>query len=100
MALTVSLLNNREESSFDLIFIDADKANQADYYEKSLLLLKPNGLLMIDNALWFGAVIDPKKELDEDTQAIRRLNAKIKEDDRVEISLLGIGDGLLLVRKK
>jgi len=94
------LLTNNKANSFDLVFIDADKANQDSYYEKSLKLIKPNGIILIDNALWFGAVIDPLKNDDEDTLAIRRLNKKIKNDSRVDISLLGIGDGLFLVRKK
>ena len=94
------LLENHKENTFDMAFIDADKANQDSYYEKTLKLIKPNGLILIDNALWFGAVIDPLKDNDEDTLAIRNLNAKIKNDDRVDISLLGIGDGLFLVRKK
>lgn len=94
------MISDGKENSFDMVFIDADKANQADYYEKSLKLLKPNGLLLIDNVLWFGAVIDPNKDNDEDTLAIRNLNAKIKADNRVDISLIGIGDGLFLVRKK
>lgn len=94
------LLVNGKKDTFDLIFIDADKANQDSYYENALLLLKPNGLLLIDNALWFGAVIDSEKDQDEDTRSIRALNEKIKNDPRVDISMIGIGDGLFLVRKK
>lgn len=94
------LISMGKENSFDFIFIDADKANQDSYYEKSLRLLKTNGIILIDNVLWFGAVIDSKKNTDEDTLAIRAVNTKLKDDPRVDISLIGIGDGLFLVRKK
>ena len=87
-----------QESSFDLAFIDADKANYDLYYEECLRLLKPNALLMIDNIFWDGTVANPNIN-DADTSAIRALNEKIMQDSRVEASMLTLGDGLMLVRK-
>jgi predicted O-methyltransferase YrrM len=93
-----SLIDQGEEGTFDFSFIDADKANYDGYYEKSLVLLRQGGLIAIDNVLWDGAVADPSVN-DDNTVAIRNLNAKIKEDKRVSISLLPLGDGLTLARK-
>ncbi len=84
--------------SYDFAFLDADKANYAAYYERILELLRPGGLLAIDNVLWSGRVIDPA-ENDEDTQALRQLNERIAGDARVQVAMLPIGDGLSLVRK-
>ena len=83
----------------ELIYIDADKINLYLYYEQALKLLPPSGLMAIDNVLWGGRVID-KSNHDESTQAIRTFNQKIHEDERVDISLIPIGDGLTLARKK
>lgn len=85
-------------SRFDFAFIDADKSASDRYYELCLQLLRPGGLIAIDNALWSGRVADPACS-DEDTEAIRALNAKVARDDRVFSSLVPIGDGLLLARK-
>jgi predicted O-methyltransferase YrrM len=85
--------------SFDFAFIDADKANYDAYYERALRLLRPGGLVGIDNTLWSGAVIDPAKN-DADTAAIRALNRKLRADERVDIVLLPVGDGLTLARKR
>lgn len=85
--------------SFDLAFIDADKANYAHYYERSLELLRPGGLILIDNVLWGGKVADSAVQ-DEDTLAIRSLNDRIHGDKRVSAVLLPIADGLTLVRKR
>ncbi len=85
--------------SIDFAFIDADKQNYDAYYERVLTLLRPGGLVAIDNVLWNGAVADPAKS-DPDTQAIRALNAKMKRDDRVSLSLVPIGDGLTLARRR
>jgi len=87
-----------EEGSYDLAFIDADKENYDGYYERILRLLKPGGLLLIDNVLWGGRVADESAQ-DADTVAIRALNRKIHEDQRVAISLLPIADGLTLALK-
>ena len=85
--------------SFDMAFIDADKPNYAHYYERVLQLLKPNGLLLIDNVLWSGKVAEPEAS-DPDTNALRELNQMIHNDDRVEACLIPIGDGVTIVRKK
>lgn len=94
-----SLINDGQSSSFDLIFIDADKENYVAYYESALQLLRAGGLIMIDNTLWGGNVATPVKT-DPETVAIRKLNKFLKADDRVEISLVPIGDGLTLAWKK
>ncbi|UCD65623.1 MAG: class I SAM-dependent methyltransferase [Deltaproteobacteria bacterium] len=83
---------------FDFAFIDADKINYDMYYEYCLQLIRPGGLIAIDNVLWDGAVVDTAKN-DDDTLAIRDLNKKIQGDPRVEISLVPIADGLTLARK-
>lgn len=85
--------------TFDLAFIDADKANYDAYYERSLTLLRVGGLIMVDNVLWSGRVIDPAVT-DADTLAIRALNGKIHRDARVTQAMLPIGDGLTLARKR
>ncbi len=84
---------------FDFAFIDADKVSYDDYYERVLLLLRPGGLAAIDNVLWKGKVVEAAPG-DPDTQAIQALNAKLKHDPRVTISLLPLGDGLTLARKR
>ena len=84
---------------YDFAFIDADKENYDAYYERVLELVRPGGLIAIDNTLWSGRVIDPQCN-DQDTQAIRALNAKLHEDDRVGLSLVPIGDGLTLARRR
>ena len=85
--------------SFDIAFIDADKPNYATYYERSLELVRTGGLIMIDNVLWGGRPADTS-EHDEATIAIRELNAALHADERVDLSLLSIGDGLTLARRR
>ncbi|MCU0893423.1 MAG: class I SAM-dependent methyltransferase [Rhodospirillales bacterium] len=85
--------------SFDFAFIDADKGRYLDYYERSLTLLRPGGLIAVDNTLWGGGVADLAKT-DADTAAIRAFNAALHDDPRVELSLVPIGDGLTLARKR
>jgi len=85
--------------AFDFAFIDADKSSYAIYYEEILKRMRPSGLILIDNVLWSGAVIDETKE-EADTVALRKLNDFIAKDTRVEAVMLGIADGLTLVRKK
>jgi predicted O-methyltransferase YrrM len=85
--------------TFDFIFIDADKENYDAYYEAALRLLRPDGLIAFDNTLWGGAVADPAKR-DPDTRALKALNVKLHMDERVDLTLLYIGDGLTLVRKR
>ena len=84
---------------FDLIFIDADKDNYPNYYELSLPLLRPNGIVIIDNMLWHGDVADDTKT-DKETRTIRTLNQSIQSDERVDFSLLPLSDGLSFIRKK
>jgi predicted O-methyltransferase YrrM len=93
------LLAQGEANTFDFAFIDADKANYLTYYEKSLDLLRPGGLIAIDNVLWGGGVADPSMN-DKNTAAIRALNAVLLQDQRVTLSMLPIGDGLTLARKR
>ena len=93
------LLAKDGAGSYDFAFIDADKAAYDAYYEACLALLRGGGLIALDNMLWSGRVADARKH-DADTDAIRALNAKILTDERVEASLLTIGDGVMLVRKR
>jgi caffeoyl-CoA O-methyltransferase len=85
--------------SFDFAFIDADKTNYAIYYEEILKRMRPSGLILIDNVLWNGAIVDESVK-DENTVALRALNDKIAADTRVEAVMLGVADGLTIVRKK
>jgi predicted O-methyltransferase YrrM len=85
--------------SFDFAFIDADKESIDAYYEACLDLIRPNGLIAVDNVLWHGAVVDPSVS-DTETEAIRALNRKVRDDSRVEACLLTVGDGILLARKR
>ena len=85
--------------TFDLAFIDADKENYDSYYEACLRLIRPGGLILIDNTLWSGRVCDPRVS-DVDTQAIRALNLKLKNDKRISLSHLPISDGLTLCLKR
>jgi caffeoyl-CoA O-methyltransferase len=93
------LLAGGAGGSYDLAFVDADKENYVNYYESALQLLRPGGLLLVDNALWDGKVADPAAD-DGDTRAIRELNRLAGADRRVDISLLPLADGLLLARKR
>jgi predicted O-methyltransferase YrrM len=99
LATLNALVAQGERGTFDFAFIDADKANYGGYYERCLELVRPGGLVAVDNTLWSGAVADPNKQ-DADTRAIRELNAKVADDPRVSSSLVPIGDGLLLARKR
>lgn len=94
-----ALLSAGEAGRFDLAFVDADKRNYDGYVERALALLRPGGLLLIDNVLWDGQVIDPEAE-DPDTEAIRALNLKMHHDERVTLSMIPVGDGLTLGRKR
>ncbi|MGD2045845.1 MAG: class I SAM-dependent methyltransferase [Gemmatimonadota bacterium] len=94
-----SLLDEGAEGTFDFAFIDADKSGYDTYYELALRLLRPGGLVAVDNTLWEGKVADPA-ETDEDTEAIRAFNLKVHDDERVSLSLVPIGDGLTLLRKR
>jgi predicted O-methyltransferase YrrM len=91
------LLANGAAGSFDLAFIDADKGSYAGYYGRSLRLVRPGGLIAIDNVLWSGRVIDETVN-DDDTLAIRALNAVIAADERVDVAMVPIADGVTLAR--
>ncbi len=93
------LLRDGGAGDFDMAFIDADKTAYADYYERCLQLLRPGGLIMFDNTLWGGAVADAA-DRNPDTLALRALNERLLADQRVSISLVPIGDGLTLARKR
>ncbi|WP_432798702.1 O-methyltransferase [Poriferisphaera sp. WC338] len=94
------LIEQGEEGAFDFAFIDADKVSYDAYYERCLKLLRPGGVIMLDNCLRDGKVIETVADDDVDTKAIVAMNKKVHEDDRVEAVLLSVADGLYLVRKK
>jgi len=94
-----ALLDGGAADSFDLAFIDADKTGYAGYYEQCLRLLRPGGLIMVDNVLWNGRVLN-EADADADTRAIQDFNRALHRDDRVDLSLAPIGDGLTLARKR
>ncbi len=93
------LLQEERAGDFDMAFIDADKENYLNYYERCLELLRPGGLIMVDNVLWGGSVVDAGNQKPE-TMAIRELNEHVHRDSRVDISLVPIGDGVTLARKR
>jgi len=93
------LLIKGDADSFDFAFIDADKSNYDNYYERALRLVRAGGLIAIDNTIWSGRVADPN-ETDADTVAIRKLNEKLHRDERVALSMLTVGDGLTLAMRK
>ncbi len=94
-----SLIAAGEAGAYDFAFIDAEKTEYADYYERVLELLRPGGLVAIDNVLWNGRVVDPESN-DDDTNAIRAFNDMLKGDERVTLSMVPIADGLSLARKR
>jgi predicted O-methyltransferase YrrM len=91
-------LANGDANAFDFAFIDADKTAYDDYYERCLMLVRPGGLIAIDNVLWSGSVAKPAATAD--TAALQALNDKLHRDERIDLSLLPIGDGLTLARKR
>lgn len=96
---TLAKLADTETGQYDFAFIDADKGGYREYYECCLGLLRPGGVIAIDNVLWSGAVADPERN-DEDTRSLRALNEFLHGDDRIDLSLVPIGDGLTLARKR
>ena len=94
-----ALIAGGEGGRFDFAFIDADKANYANYFERALVLVRAGGLIAIDNVLWYGKVIDPEVQ-DADTRAIRAFNEKLHGDERVWLSMLPVRDGLTLACKR
>ena len=93
------LLQEGQAASFDFAFIDADKTGYDEYYELALQLLRPGGLIALDNSLWDGTVADSVDQ-DEDTVALRAINDKVSRDTRVHSYLAPVGDGLYLVYKR
>lgn len=93
------LLNEGQGGRYDFAFIDADKSSYDAYYERMLKLVRPGGLVAIDNVLWSGKVVDAS-DTSADTVAIRKLNAKIKADTRVDTVLLTVADGIFMCRKR
>jgi len=87
-----------EAGTYDFAFIDADKENYDAYYERCLKLVRPGGLIALDNTLWSGAVARPAKDVD--TAALQALNAKLHRDERIDLAMLTVGDGLTLARKR
>jgi O-methyltransferase len=98
-AETLKALVKADAGQFDFAFIDADKGNYDLYYELCLKLVRPGGVIALDNMLWHGAVADTRVK-DRETVALRKLNAKIRDDKRVDASLLTVGDGLMVARKR
>ncbi|ARS48398.1 O-methyltransferase [Ectopseudomonas hydrolytica] len=96
---SLAALAREGQGAFDLIFIDADKANYPAYLEQALFLLRQGGLLLFDNTLWSGRVLQRSPD-SEDTRAIQALNLALRDDPRIDLSLLPLGDGLTLCRKR
>lgn len=94
-----TLVSAGQAGTFDLAFIDADKASADAYYEYALRLLRPGGVVLVDNVLWSGAVAD-EAVTDDDTRALRAINVKAAADARVDATILSAGDGILMARKK
>lgn len=93
------LLMENGAGSFDFAFIDADKKSYDGYYERCLQLVRPGGLILLDNMLWKGKVADPDT-MDNQAVILRSLNEKIRHDDRVQACLLTIGDGVMIARRR
>lgn len=96
---TLGALIAQKAEPFDMAFIDADKANVGAYYEAALQLVRTGGLILVDNVLWGGKVIEPPIG-DEDTAALHALNVKVGRDERVDVSLIATCDGILIARKR
>ena len=94
-----ALIADGEGGAFDFAFIDADKVNYQGYFQRALDLTRPGGLILVDNVLWSGAVADPARN-DDDTEAIRAFNLALADDPRISLSLVPIGDGLTMARKR
>ena len=99
LATLDSLLANGEAGGYDLAFLDADKEEYVAYYERALRLVRAGGLVIVDNTLWSGRVADPEVA-DADTVALRHFNEHLHRDERVDLSLVPIGDGLTLARRR
>jgi len=96
---TLALLRAQSAPPFDMAFIDADKANVTEYYERCLALIRPGGLILVDNVLWDGAVVDPSAQ-DAETSALRNVSSTAGRDERIDVALVPVCDGLLIARKR
>jgi caffeoyl-CoA O-methyltransferase len=96
---TLAQMRSKGSDPFDVAFIDADKRNVGAYYDAALEMLRPGGFVMVDNVLWDGAVLHPAAD-DDDTRALDALNRRAGRDERVDVALLPLCDGLLLARKR
>lgn len=94
-----TLISLQEAGRFDMAFIDADKGNYLGYYERCLVLVRRGGLIAVDNTLWSGRVADPSDN-DADTVALRAFNDALHHDERIDLALLPVGDGVTLARKR
>jgi len=94
-----TLLDQGWAERFDMAFIDADKQEYLHYYEQALRLVRPGGLILVDNVLWSGKVADPSVQ-DQTTRSIREFNARLRDDERIWLSMLPVADGLTLAMKK
>jgi len=96
----LDVLGELKDEIYDLVFIDADKSNYINYYEKVIGQVRKGGVLLVDNVLWYGKVLEEAKPNDKDTQVLKEFNDKIAKDDRVEVVILPIRDGISLIRKR
>lgn len=96
----LDVLDELKDEIYDLVFIDADKSNYINYYEKVIGQVRTGGVLLVDNVLWYGKVLEEAKPNDKDTQVLKEFNDKIAKDDRVEVVILPIRDGISLIRKR
>ncbi len=96
----IELMHDYEDNYFDLIFIDANKRDYCSYYNIAFDKLRKGGVILADNTLWNGKVIDPKFQNDDQTKGVLKFNSLIKEDSRIEKVILPIRDGLTIIRKK
>ena len=96
----LDVLDELKDEIYDLVFVDADKSNYINYYEKVIGQVRKGGVLLVDNVLWYGKVLEEAKPNDKDTQVLKEFNDKIAKDDRVEVVILPIRDGISLIRKR
>lgn len=96
----LDVLDELKDEIYDLVFVDADKSNYINYYEKVIGQVRKGGVLLVDNVLWYGKVLEEAKPNDKETQVLKEFNDKIAKDDRVEVVILPIRDGISLIRKR
>lgn len=100
MGNALDVLDELKEESFDLVFIDADKSNYLNYYRKIIDQLQSGSVILADNVLWYGKVLEEAKANDKDTLALQEFNSALANDERIEIIMLPIRDGISLIRKR